>query len=316
MKNEKLAIVIPTYNRAEILKENLLYMMDDIKEYNIPVYISDDSSNNDTKIVISELKNDYEYIYYYKNEPSLGHDKNCFKTLGLASEKYIWYLGDSVYVHKGEISNIMASLVHECDLFVVNTTSKSRTKVPESKVYFEANDVLVNLAWHMTFTGATIYSLHALKSITLENDTYYKNFPQLVLSLHILALNSNGLYWTNKKILSVNKLKETSYWNTKVFDVFAFDWCQTILNLPKQYTEKNKLLAIKSHSKYTNIFNWKRLVYYRSENIYSYSIYKKYYSYLKKSSQENIFVLILISLMPSIVAKIIIRFYRLIKGKN
>jgi len=47
MKNKRLSIAISSYNRSEILKENLLLMLDEIKEFSIPIYISDDSTNDD-----------------------------------------------------------------------------------------------------------------------------------------------------------------------------------------------------------------------------------------------------------------------------
>jgi len=106
MKNKKLAIAIPTYNRASIVKENILLMLNEIKRYSIPLYISDDSNNEETKLVVVDLKKEYDYIYYYKNQPGLGHDKNCIRTLALPNEEYIWYLGDSIIIEDGGIKNV------------------------------------------------------------------------------------------------------------------------------------------------------------------------------------------------------------------
>src|SRR5690242_16353532 len=103
----KIAIAIPTYNRAEILKYNLLQIIDELIFYKIPVYISDDSNNDNTKIVIEELQIKYNLIFYYKNEISLGHDKNCLQTIFLPNEKYVWYLGDSMIIKNGAFKKIL-----------------------------------------------------------------------------------------------------------------------------------------------------------------------------------------------------------------
>ena len=53
--NNNLAIFIPTYNRPKILKSNLVNIINQAQEFEIPVYVSDDS-NNKTKIIIEEYE--------------------------------------------------------------------------------------------------------------------------------------------------------------------------------------------------------------------------------------------------------------------
>jgi len=54
MHNKRLAIAIPTYNRCEILREDLLLILPEIIEHSIAVYISDDSSNDDTRVPLAK----------------------------------------------------------------------------------------------------------------------------------------------------------------------------------------------------------------------------------------------------------------------
>ena len=74
--NKQLAISIPTFNRTEILKNNLISLIREAKRFDIPIYISDDSDDSLTTKMIKSLKQDYQYLFYTKNNPSLGHDKN------------------------------------------------------------------------------------------------------------------------------------------------------------------------------------------------------------------------------------------------
>ena len=123
--NSKLSIAIPTYNRPEILKENLLIMLPYLIEFQIPVYISDDSTNDFTNQMILELKSKYNKIYYQKNKPSFGHDKNCISTLSLPKEDYVWYLGDSKYINKEGIKTIV-DLIEKNKFSAIVVSDKSR----------------------------------------------------------------------------------------------------------------------------------------------------------------------------------------------
>ena len=67
MKNTKLAIAIPTFERAEIVDASIRSLISEIKDYSIPIYISDNSPDNKTETVIYELKKQYEFIYYYNH---------------------------------------------------------------------------------------------------------------------------------------------------------------------------------------------------------------------------------------------------------
>jgi len=89
MESPILAIAIPTFNRAETLRSNLPSLILEIKEYSIPIYVSDNSANDDTKEVINELRKQYEFLFYYKNTKDLGHDKNSFYVAQLPESDYV-----------------------------------------------------------------------------------------------------------------------------------------------------------------------------------------------------------------------------------
>lgn len=65
MGNKKIGIVIPTYNRPEILKSTLFTLLKECIDYNIPIYIVDDSTNNDTKIIVEEIIKISPPPYYF-----------------------------------------------------------------------------------------------------------------------------------------------------------------------------------------------------------------------------------------------------------
>src|SRR5882762_10025745 len=155
MKNSTLAIAIPTYNRPDILRESLLSILDDVKKFSISIYISDDSENNYTRIMIANLKKEYANIFYFQNNPGLGHDKNCIKTLSLPNEDYIWYLNDSAVVLNGALNKLM-SIISDRDFDFISVNAQGRKLNIEDRIFDNGNELLINLGWHLSQTGATI----------------------------------------------------------------------------------------------------------------------------------------------------------------
>jgi glycosyltransferase involved in cell wall biosynthesis len=64
--NPLLSIVIPTYERAESLRINLPCILEEVSQFNIAVYISDDSPSDDIASFCSGLKTTYKNIFYIK----------------------------------------------------------------------------------------------------------------------------------------------------------------------------------------------------------------------------------------------------------
>ena len=307
MKNKKLAIAIPTYNRASILKENILLMLEEIRIYSIPIYISDDSVDNDTESIIAEVKKEYEYVYYYKNHPGLGHDKNCLRTLALPTEEYIWYLGDSIIIKHGGIKKVLEIIENKkYDFVAVN--AENRNIDFTSRIYDEGNKLLVEIGWHLTMTSATIYSNRIHKLIERLDLVKCKNFPQTALIFESFAQGNSELFWINDRIIYGNKNKK-SYWNNAVFDVFLIDWDFFISNLPSFYLNTNKKYVVQKHSEKTGLFTLMRFLDYRSKGIYSFQILLKYLKQIRFNSKVNIVLLMLISIAPKWLLNILKRIF-------
>ena len=312
--NEKLAISIPTYNRPFILKENLTLMMPEIKRLDIPVYISDDSSNDDTYLIVSDLKKEYENIFYSKNEPALGHDKNCLKTLSIPNSDYIWYLGDSQIINDGGIKRILNIIESNSYDFLVVSSKNRYSNIP-NKEYFECNEFFCELSWHATLTGVTIYRKDILFQSNY-NKYFNSNFIQLGIILEEFIKNKNGLYWINEELIYPNKNKGESYWRDNIFKVFAEDWSTFILSLPSIYSQQNKIRVIKSHSINTRLFSLKSLILLRKSGILNRETYSKYNKSIKLASQVNTTLVFLISIMPILIISKTIKVVKLMSHKR
>lgn len=302
MKNKNLAIAIPTYNRAEILNENILAMLNEIEQFSIPVYISDDSTNEATESIVADLKKQYEFIYYHKNSPGLGHDLNCIRTLSLPSEEYIWYLGDSYIIKPGGLGKVLdVVLSKDFDFISVNVDVR---KGINDRIFENGNELLINLGWHLILTSATIYSKRALKLLNRLDLKKCKNFPQTAIIFEQFAMGAHKLCWLDQQILYCNSRKQ-SYWKKDVFNVFLNDLDSFVSNLPPFYTERNKQIAIKMHADKTGIFSWYSFLSYRSKGIFDFRVLKSFYKLIRNSCNVSPVLLFIIALIP----KIFLRFF-------
>lgn len=301
MKNKTLSLVIPTFNRPEILKENLLLMLPEIQIFSIPIYVSDDSSDDLTKNIIFELQKRYKYLFYSKNISSLGHDKNIFSTLKLAETEYVWLLSDAVALKTGAIK-YMLNVVAKFRPEIIAVNAVNRDLNINSDFYDDENKVLKKFGWHLTLTGVTIYSRSAISTIDKIVHGVHKNFPQVALIFaHLSVLCS--FYWVNKRWVYSNGNK-TSYWVSDMFKVFIDDWSNVIRNLPECYSDNVKEKVIIEHSKKTKIFSLKSLARARSMDGYSVVTFQRYAKDLAEHSGRSKFILLVIALVPKITLRI------------
>ena len=311
--NKKLAIAIPTYNRAEIIEENLQSMLPELRRYAIPVYISDDSTDIKTAAVIARLQLQYEHIYYRHNQPSLGHDRNFFATLAMPDCDYVWYLGDSLYLQQGVISEIIAVLDDTIDFCFVNYQVDDDTCRHIASVH----DFLVERTWFLTLTGATIYGRkpRALMPCA-ERISHWRNFVQLGLILEYCSTNVASMYWYGKPALHLNKNKKTSYWANNALTVFVGDWTRLVRSFSEYFSESELQAVIKSHAIHTKLFYFKHLIFLRRHAGLSLVLLHKYKSEFPVASPIRPIWAYLIALVSVGILGKVVAWSRLLKDRQ
>ena len=299
--NNLLAIVIPTYNRSEILEENLPYLISQAQEFSIPIYISDNSIGDETKKLVDNLKSDFPYIFYEKNLTETGHDKNSLYVLRIPRTKYVWLLGDGLRVFESSLKLILDVIKKEKP-GLISMNAVGRNLKYKSSLYKNCLDVFQNLGWHLTLTGATIYSRSAIESMKYEEIIKFDNFPQIPFMFNFLA-KGNSMYWINEKLIKSSK--KEGYWVKNAFSIFIGDLGKAINNLPAPYSEKIKNNVFAQHSRNTNLFGFKLLLELRCYGAYNFIIYKKYRKILKYHSPLNPVLLIAISIFPTFLLELL-----------
>lgn len=104
----KLSICIPTFNRAEFLRQCLASVIPQVRErLEVEVIVSDNASQDGTASIISEFQRQYPQLRYYRNDKNLGfagNQQNCFR---YASGQHIAILCDDDLYMLGMITEIL-----------------------------------------------------------------------------------------------------------------------------------------------------------------------------------------------------------------
>jgi len=304
--NDILSICIPTYNRAEVLRGCLENIIPQVKKHDIPIYISDNASGDNTAEVISAACAKYPYIFYLRNSQNLGADINIERVLKMTKSKYAWLFGDKYRLFPGSIDIVLARLTSlDCDLMVVNSSNKPNSKenvhlrvkdIPGPTIYTDANKLLGDLGWHMTLISSLIFSSKLIYGADF-NKYSGTQFVQVASIFGYFANKKNSIFWVASPLFYGCEI--ASGWQVRTFDVFMRKWFVVIDSLPAPYTEEAKMQCIKDHGIKSGLFSFRNLLALRGQGHFNYGIYKNYEFYFPYITDVPRAVLIFISLMPA-----------------
>ncbi|MBP6917406.1 MAG: glycosyltransferase family 2 protein [Legionellaceae bacterium] len=113
MMNPKLTISIPTWNRAEFLRENILSMLPGIQALpsgSIEIFISDNASTDETADFLAEISQKYSFVRYVRQTENMGANANFYTVLKEAKGEYVWLMGDDDHINPSSLSQILADI--------------------------------------------------------------------------------------------------------------------------------------------------------------------------------------------------------------
>ena len=302
MKCIKLAIVIPCYNRPEslqLLLESIFsqYFLDELA-----IYVSDDSPNDSVFNVIQDFTGRTPELFYRKNVPPLGHDLNFYQSILWATThnscEYIWPISDGSSINFKYLELFIKSDTFNHDIFCVNTSS-SRVSNIASSSYSDAEQFLVDIGWHATLTGATIYKsssiLECYENFNLNN---FRNFPQIGLIFTILSKRNSSAFWDSRGFIGKSNRSVQSYWHKDIYSVFFIDLPNSVFNLPSFYSLHSKLELLRNHSKFSKMLNLRNSLFLKHEGILSIRIFKEFKIHFKSFSDANLYILLFVAFFP------------------
>lgn len=94
MNNEKLEIVIPTWNRAKYLENTLIQFMNS-PFFNYKITIIDNDSTDNTNEICKKYEQIFPNLIIVKNNKNIGLAGNILRCLEVATAEYMWIVGDN-----------------------------------------------------------------------------------------------------------------------------------------------------------------------------------------------------------------------------
>lgn len=243
MIEDKLEIVIPTYNRDKYL-DNTLNSLLNSPFKNCKITIRDNASPDNTPEICEKYSSLFNNFHIMRNEKNIGGNANIFRSYEQANYPYVWVLADNDILNFDKCQDFIDAIETEkYDLIICNSTScKSeensnkltivndeplseyikRHKINENYLENTAQEfasIIKNRYFEIAgFISSTIYKTSLIDSDVLITGSKYigRNYPHF--SLIAKALNENLLIYKTKYDLV--------YWmeNTDETELVGIDW--------------------------------------------------------------------------------------------
>ena len=144
----KLAICIPTYNRARFLPETLSSIVCQASN-DVEIVVSDNASTDNTEEVVRGFQQSFSRLKYYRWPKNMGADLNYLKVIELSVSEYCWFLGSDDVLKDGAIRRIIDEIKYGHDIYLCNRTLCDYNLTPCRDDLFlcpEIGDQLFNLS--------------------------------------------------------------------------------------------------------------------------------------------------------------------------
>lgn len=117
----KLSICIPTYNRANCLRETIESIITQATE-EVEIVISDNASSDNTEEVVEQYRRIYPTISYYRHPENVGADRNYLKVVELATGEYCWLFGSDDIMKEHAITKMLSEIKSGADVYLCGLT--------------------------------------------------------------------------------------------------------------------------------------------------------------------------------------------------
>lgn len=236
--NPKLTIAIPSYNRNEILKKNLAYLLPQLfDEVNIVIY------DNCSDILVSEtLKNElkcFDNLKVFRNETNIGLSGNLIRCIEFCETNWVWLLSDDDEPNENAIKNIMKYINEYPDVHFLNFKSDY---VPnrENDIHLAGENEFIEKAEsfnNLFLMSLGVYNVQKVRPFLKFSYIYsYSLVPHFVMVIVSLKESGNVILSKDIVITSQGTTKaENAGWS---FIPLCLG-LPTILELPLKLTKNN-----------------------------------------------------------------------------
>lgn len=305
--NPHLSIVIPTFNRADILDYCLGEHIILARENSIQIFVFDNASLDATEAIVKKRMQEYPLIEYHRHETNVGPDANFEFALKKPKTDYVWLLGDSYLMPVNGIDYILELISidkKEYDMILFNIDDLV-VNIP-TKDYKDRNNLLRDLFWLTNCMSCLIFNNQLIASADFAR---YRNtyFIQTGIIFEYISNKEFKIHWSKGVSLKLwsdfGGIKKIG-WQSNIFEIWFKNRTNFIFSLPASYDIEVKLkLAMETyiHSR----VSMANLLSYRASGVLNYESYKKY-KYLFPITMPHWGVIILFfSIIPRFIPKLL-----------
>lgn len=224
----KLSICIPTYNRANMLKEALNSIIISAKgfEESIEIIILDNASSDNTKDVAQEFLSGYGFIKYLCHEKTIGGNLNIYEAAKKGTAEYIWIFSDDDKIIPETIKTVLGLIDSGYNLIKYNSSvwtqdfssclKASYLPYKKDSVFKSHNELMKKFSLHLGFISSVVFKRDVYFSISSEE--YIKfieyGFPHLY-AIYSGLINNCTAYFVSKPLIEqrgLNSEYKTLQW--------------------------------------------------------------------------------------------------------
>jgi glycosyltransferase involved in cell wall biosynthesis len=110
--NNILSINIPTYNRVDFLEKNLKNLIPMCKKHSVPIYVSDNNSDDQTVSMLKKYTELYEFLFISVLDSNFGIDFNMNNVVCMSTAKYSWLFSDDDEIFEGSVDVVLDCLTN------------------------------------------------------------------------------------------------------------------------------------------------------------------------------------------------------------
>jgi abequosyltransferase len=254
-----LSICIPTYNRAECLKQCLTSIVTQFADPSVgekvEIIISDNGSQDNTQNLIFEYQSHWPQIRYFRNPVNLGIDRNILNVVENARGRFCWLLGDDDSLFKDALGYLLPLLEKEtAHYFLANCWGYDRElkeqavswpnlRISQDESYLKLSDFVKRIPDYRNMVGyfgglscqifrrSDWVALPDKKSFIGSQALHlyvilkaFKNLPAFVIAKPLVKTRADNMRWENFPGLETitkraRATRESMVWILKLYEI-------------------------------------------------------------------------------------------------
>ncbi|MBE9546121.1 MAG: glycosyltransferase family 2 protein [Proteobacteria bacterium] len=279
--NPILGICIPTYKRPGQLLACVQSIVRSAGKRIIPVFISDDSTDDTNVATIEQLIASYPHIFHFRNPENLGIDRNILRSVDICSCRYAWLLGEDDRLLPGAVSSVLDVLKREDPRFLyVNYRSvdasmkivlKDRSLPLMRADTMEASEFLARDAWSMGFIGSCVIRTEYWRAIKPDRyiGTYFAHVGRVMEYLKGQSL----FRIADPLVLNRCGSPGTFSWTDSTFEVIS-GWKRLMKELEPLYGGEICQDSVQSFERAHGLNSLYFLAYLRADSVFNRNVFK------------------------------------------